>query len=53
MNYLIIFFAIDEIDNVLVNQLSQIVSMEFNMILFTLGNTVISNLKWNSDCHSR
>jgi hypothetical protein len=41
---LIICSAIFKRDNVLMNQLSQIVSMDLNMLHITLGNMIVNNL---------
>jgi hypothetical protein len=41
---MIINAAIDKSENLLLNQLSQVVNMKFDMLHFTVWNTIIRNL---------
>jgi hypothetical protein len=44
INKLIIYYAIFKGDNVFMNQMSQMVSMELNMFDLTMGNIIVNNL---------
>ena len=43
---MIIFPTINKSDNLLLNDLSQVISMKFNMLHFTMCNRIISNLDY-------